>query len=183
LVLGAATAGARALGGRWFPVVVACTLAGHLAVASRLALPLLPDQLRVVTGGLSPQAYLQRHSDRYGFWQRACPVIGTTGLVMVLEKIPHPYFIDCPFVLASYLEQAMIDYRTVDTVPALEHEARRLGITHVAVSRGDLARRADPYEARVVALWQAWAAQLGAPALEVPAYTLYAFPDRGAEDR
>jgi hypothetical protein len=183
LVLAAGTAGARALGGRWFPAVVAATLAGHLAVTSRLALPLLPDQLRVVTGQLSRETFLQRHSDRYGFWRRACPVIGTTGLVMVLEKIPHPYFIDCPFVLASYLEQAMIDYRTIDTVPELEDEARRLGITHVAVSQADLARRADPYEAQVTALWQGWTARLGAPALEVPAYTLYVLPSRGAAGR
>jgi len=183
LVLAVGTAGARALGGSWFPAVVAGTLVGHLAVASRLALPMLPDQLRVVSGRLSREEYLERYSERYAFWRRACPVVGTTGLVMVLEKIPHPYFIDCPFVLASYLEQAMIDYRTVDTVAELESAARRLGITHVAVSRADLARRADPYEARVTALWQAWTARLGPPQLEVPAYTLYALPGGGAEGR
>jgi hypothetical protein len=183
LVMAAATAGARALAGRWFPAVVALTLTGHLAVASRLALPDLPDQLRVVTGRMSREEYLERHSARYRFWRRACPVIGTTGLVMVLEKIPHPYFIDCPFVLASYLEQAMIDYRTIDTVPDLERAARRLGITHVAVSHVDLARRADPYEARVGALWQAWTSRLGAPRLEVTPYALYALPRVGAAER
>jgi hypothetical protein len=183
LVLAVATAGARALGGRWFPAVVAWTLVGHLVIVSRLALPMLPDQLRVVAGRLSREEYLQRYSERYGFWRRACPVVGTTGLVLVLEKIPHPYFIDCPFVLASYLEQAMIDYRTIGTVPDLEQAAQRLGITHIAVSQVDLERRADPYEARVAALWRGWTVRLGEPQLEVAPYALYALPRPGTPAR
>jgi hypothetical protein len=98
---------------------------------------------------------------------------------MVLEKIPHPYYIGCRFVLASYLEQAMIDYRNVTTPDALAAVARRLGVTHVAVDQTDLARRADPYETRVAALWEAWTSRLGTPQLVVDSYALYALP--GAE--
>jgi hypothetical protein len=178
LILAGAVAGARALGGRWFPVVVAGTLVGHLVVTSRLVLPDLPDQLRVVAGMLSPAQYLERHSERYRFWRRACPVVGTTGVVMVLEKIPHPYFITCRFVLASYLEQALIDYRTIESAAELDAAARRLGVTHVAVSRTDLERRADPYEAHATELWRAWTGTLGSPSLAVDSYALYVVPDR-----
>jgi hypothetical protein len=176
LILGSAVAGARALGGRWLAAVIAVTLAGHLAVESRLIVPDLPDQLRVVTGRMSREQYLERHSDRWRFWHRACPVVGTAGTVMVLEKIPHPYYIDCRFVLASYLEQAMIDYRSVVTPEALAAAAHRLGVTHVAVDRTDLARRADPYETRVAALWDAWTSRLGTPQLVVDSYALYELP-------
>src|SRR5262249_11561330 len=51
--------------------------------------------------------------------------------VIVLEKIPHPYYIDRRFVLLSYLEQGLVDYRAVNSVPALDEAARRLGAPHV----------------------------------------------------
>jgi hypothetical protein len=49
-------------------------------------------------------------------------------------------------------------------------------VTHVAVDRTDLGRRADPYEAGVAALWAAWTERLGAPRLEVDSYALYGLP-------
>lgn len=184
LVFAAAAGGARALAGRMLPAVVAVTLLGNLLVTGRLVLPLLPDQLRVATGRLARDAYLERHSLRYRFWRRACPMIGSSGRVMVLEKIPHPYFIDCPFVLASYLEQAVIDYRQIDSPAALGDAARALGVTHVAVAGPDLARRADPYEAATTRLWAAWIAQLGTPRVQVETYALYALPaDAGTAPR
>jgi hypothetical protein len=176
LVLATAVAGARALRGAWFAGVIALTLVGHLAMMGRLARPLLPDQLRLVAGTLTRTQYLERHSERARFWRRACPMVGTAGKVIVLEKIPHPYFIDCSFVLASYLEQALIDYRAVGSVDALAAVARQLGVTHVAASRVDLARQADPYEARVTTLWRDWTTRLGPPALEQSPYVLYALP-------
>ncbi|HWP64737.1 MAG TPA: hypothetical protein VNO26_02345 [Candidatus Limnocylindria bacterium] len=176
LILAAGVAGARAVGGRWLAPVVAATLAGHLVVTSRLAWPLLADQARVATGRLSREAFLEQYSPRWRFWRRACPVIGTAGVVMVLEKIPHPYLIGCRFVLASYLEQALVDYRRVDTPDALEAAARALGVTHVAVARADLARGADPYETQAVAVWNDWTRRLGVPLLETEAYALYALP-------
>jgi hypothetical protein len=176
LVLAACVAGARALGGRWFPAVIAATLVGQLAVTSRLVVGEFPDRLRTVTGQMTREAFLERHSARFRFWRRACPVVGTAGLVMVLEKIPHPYFIECPFVLASYLEQARIDYRTIPDAGRLAAAATELGVTHVAVARADLGRHADPYEAHATAVWRDWTASLGTPSLEVGGYVLYAVP-------
>jgi hypothetical protein len=174
-----AVAGAGALAGKWFGPLVAITLAGHLAVTGRLALPEYGQQMRATLGLLSREQYLTRESDRYRFWHRACSMIGTRGLALVLEKIPHPYFMECPFVLASYLEQQLVDYRAVGTPAELDAAARRLGVTHVVVSRTDLDRHADAYEARVTALWRGWVGGLGAPQLEQDAYALYLLPPPG----
>lgn len=180
LVLAVGVAGARAISGRWFGAIVAVTLLGQLVVTSRLALPGLAERARAAVGVRSRAEYLEAQSDRYRFWRRACPVIGTAGSVMVLEKIPHPYFIACRFVLASYLEQQLVDYRALTSVAALDAAARGLGVTYVAVALPDLARRADPYETRVTELWRDWIQTLGRPVLEQPPYALYALPPAGS---
>jgi hypothetical protein len=155
------------------------TLAGHLAVTGRLAWTEFPQQARAALGFVSREQYLTGASARYRFWHRACSVIGTRGLALVLEKIPHPYFMECPVVLASYLEQQLVDYRAMTTPGDLETAARRLGATHVVVSQADLDRHADPYEARVTALWRAWVEDLGTPRLEQDGYALYVLPPPG----
>jgi hypothetical protein len=176
LVLACGVAGARSLLGRRFAPVVAATLLGQVVLVGRLAGPLLGDQVRLLAGRLDRAAYLERHSERYRFWRRACPLVAPAGTVLVLEKIPHPYFIGCRFVLGSYLEQDLLAYRTLDGPAALAAAARQLGVTHVAVARPDLMRAADPYEARVAGLWRAWTESLGAPVLDVPPYVLYVLP-------
>jgi hypothetical protein len=176
LVSAVAVAGAGALLPRWFGPLVAVTLAGHLAVTARLIWPEFPHQVRAAVGLVSRDEFLAAESARYRFWRRACSVIGTRGLAFVLEKIPHPYFMECPVVLASYLEQQLVDYRSIATPGDLDAAARRLGATHVVVSQDDLGRHADPYETRVTALWRAWIGGLGAPQLEQDAYALYVLP-------
>jgi hypothetical protein len=173
----AVTPAARALcGRRLFWLVVAVTVGGNLVLVSRMLRPMWPDQVRVALGRLSPEVFLSRYSDRYVFWHQANKVIPATGRVLVFEKIPHPYFIDRPFVLMSYLEQGMVDYRTVNTVEALRDEARRLGATHVAVDESDLKAAGDPYEAQVTELWRAFLAQAGAPVVHAGGCALYALP-------
>ncbi len=177
LALAAATPGARALcRPRLFAAVVAITVAGNLALISRMLLPMWPDQVRVALGRLAPGDFLAKYSDRYVFWHAASKAVPPSGRVVVLEKIPHPYYIECPFVPLSYLEQGLVDYRKVDTVPALDAAARGLGATHVAVDEAGLLAANDPFEARVTALWRAYLAGAGEPVLRAGGYALYALP-------
>jgi hypothetical protein len=177
LLMVAVTPAARALcGRRLFWLVVAVTVGANLVLVSRMLRPMWPDQVRVALGRLSPEVFLSRYSDRYVFWHQANQAVPATGRVLVFEKIPHPYFIDRPFVLMSYLEQGMVDYRTVNTVEALRDEARRLGATHVAVEESDLKAAGDPYEAQVTELWRAFLAQAGAPVVHAGGCALYALP-------
>jgi hypothetical protein len=83
-------------------------------------------------------------------------------------------------VLLSYLEQGLVDYRQVNTVPALDAAARRLGATHVAVEEEGLRATGDPFEAEVTALWRAYLAGAGEPVLRAGGYALYALPPAGA---
>src|SRR2546427_590259 len=72
LVLVAAVPAARALlPRRLFAAAVALTLAGNLALTTRLLQPLWPDQVRVATGRLAPAEFLRRHSERFAFWEPA----------------------------------------------------------------------------------------------------------------
>jgi hypothetical protein len=177
LALVAATAAARELcGRRLFPAVLAVTMAGNLALITRLLQPMWPDQVRVTLGRMTRDAFLAKYEDRWVFWHQATRFIPPTGRVAVLEKIPHPYYIEPPFVLLSYLEQGLVDYRRVATVPALEAAIRALGATHVSVYPEELTFAADPYEAEVTALWRAFVAQLGEPVLRAGGYALYALP-------
>jgi hypothetical protein len=171
--------GRRLLGRRGWVAVVAVTLAGQVIITSQLLRPLWPDQVRVATGRMAPEAFLERHSWRYRFWRQANAIVPTDGLVLVLEKIPHPYFIERPFVLGSYLEQTLIDYRTIASATALRDAALALGATHVAIHRDGFAARADPFEVRVTKLWQGFAGTLGAPIVEADGHALYALPARG----
>jgi hypothetical protein len=177
LALVAATAGARALlGRRWLPWLVAATVLGNVALTTRLLRPMWPDQVRVAAGRLSPDTFLARYSDRWVFWKEANRAVPASGRVAVLEKIPHPYYIDRPFVLLSYLEQGMVDFRTVDTPERVLDEIRRLGATHVAVEVKGLDAAADPFEERVTALWRDTVARLGPPRLTAGGYALYDVP-------
>ena len=92
----------------------------------------------------------------------------------MLEKIPHPYYIERPFVLASYLEQGLIDYRTIDSAAALADTARGLGVSHVAVDLSAFAAAGDPFEAAVGRLWQAFISGECEPVLREGEYGLYA---------
>jgi hypothetical protein len=179
LALAAATPAARALcGRRLLAAVVAFTVAGNLALISRMLRPMWPDQVRVALGRMSPDAFLAAYSDRYVFWHRANETIPPSGRVVVLEKIPHPYYIERPFVLLSYLEQGLVDYRTVRTVGALDAAVRRLGATHVAVNEEGLHAAGDPFESQVTSLWRDYVGGLGDPVLRAGGYALYALPER-----
>jgi hypothetical protein len=178
LVLVAAAAGARGLLGRGaFLAVVALTIASNAALVSRMLQPMWFDQVRVATGRMRPDAFLTKYSpDRYVFWSQAKTRVPPDGRVAVLEKIPHPYYMDRPVVLLSYLEQGLVDYRRVDTPDALADAVVRLGATHVAVDVKGLDASADPYERTVTALWRGYVARLGEPVLTAGGYALYALP-------
>jgi 4-amino-4-deoxy-L-arabinose transferase-like glycosyltransferase len=175
LLLVAVVPAARALlGRRAFAVLVAATVAGNLALTSRLLHPHWPDQLRVVAGRLAPEEFLRAHSARYAFWERANAEVPQDGRVLVLEKIPHPYYIQRSFVLGSYLEQGWIDYRAVDSPAALAAVARGLGVTHVALDVLGTDRAGDPFEATVTRLWRAFVADAGELRVRQGGYALYA---------
>jgi hypothetical protein len=175
LLLAAAVPAARGLlGRRLFATVLALTLAGNLALTTRLFRPLWVDQVRVAAGWMTPETFLRRHAPRWVFWERANRAIPPTGRVLVLEKIPHPYYIDRPFVLLSYLEQGLVDYRHVDSVDALAAAAAALGATHVAVDVTGLDADGDPFEAAVVRLWRAFLAARATLLLEARGHRLYA---------
>jgi hypothetical protein len=175
LALVAGVAAARALlGWRLCTAVVLVTIAGNLALTTRLLRPLWPDQVRVALGRLEPEQFLRRHSSLYAFWEQANAAVPPAGRVMVLEKIPHPYYIDRPFVLASYLEQGMIDYRQVRSPEALAATSEALGITHLAVDLTSLERAGDPFEATVRRLWRDFTARDGELVVREDGYALYA---------
>src|SRR5262249_41126187 len=114
------------------------------------------------------------HSPSYTFWEQANDEIGPAAVVLVLEKVPHPYYIAAPFVLGSYLEQGLLDYRTLDTPAALATAAHDLGVTHVAVDRPGLQPAGDPFEAHVARLWRAFLVEeCEAPLVREGGYALY----------
>jgi hypothetical protein len=134
----------------------------------------------VALGRLASDEFLRRHSARFAFWERANAEVPPAGRVLVLEKIPHPYYIERPFVLASYLEQGLVDYRQVATPETLGAVARGLGVTHVAVDLAGLDAASDPFEASVARLWRAFIAGECEPVLRESGfalYTLHAVPE------
>ena len=65
-----------------------------------------------------PDAFLDKYSDRYVFWHEANQAVPPSPVrSLVLEKIPHPYYIERPFVLLSYLEQGTRRLSHVNTLP------------------------------------------------------------------
>jgi len=174
LLVAAVPAAYALLGRRAFPVLVGLAVLGNVALVGRLLHPLWPDQLRVAVGRLDPHEFLRRYSDRYEFWERANAAVGPTDRVLVLEKIPHPYYIERPFVLASYLEQGLLDYRVLDTPERLVAAAHSLGITHVAVDVAALDAKGDPFEADVSRLWRAFVDGACTPVLSRSGFALYA---------
>jgi len=176
LLLVSALPAARAvLPRRVFALVVALSVVGNLALSTRLLRPLWPDQARVALGRLDENEFLRRHSPRFVFWEQANGEVPAGGLVLVLEKIPHPYYIERPFVLASYLEQGLIDYRSIKTADELATVAHDLGVTHVAVDLAGLNAGSDPFEASVARLWRAFLAdECEEPIVRGGGYALYA---------
>jgi len=175
LVLAATVPGASMLLGRRLAVaVVAVTIAGNLALIGRYLSTLWPDQARVAVGRLAPDEFLRRSSPRFAFWERANVAVPPAGRVLVLEQIPHPYYIERPFVLGSYLDQGLIDYRVTDTPTALAETARELGVTHVAVDLSSFTAAGDPFEAAVGQLWRAFVTGECDPVLRQGEYGLYA---------
>src|SRR5207247_9001419 len=87
-------------------------------------------------------------------WERANAELPAAGLVLVLEKIPHPYYIERPFVLGSYLEQGLLDYRRLATPAAVAAAAHDLGVTHVAIDLDGLEPGGDPFGPAVARLWR-----------------------------
>jgi len=187
LCLAAAVAGCRALcGERGLRLVAALTIGGNLVLTSTIMRAAWADQVRVAFGVLDDEAYLRKHSDRFVFWERANAAIPAEGRVAVLAKIPHPYEIERPFVLLSFLEQGMFDYRAARSPADLRRELERLGATHVAVDVGALDEQGDPFETHVEGLWRAWVAEQGPPVVNERGWALYAVapspPPRGADD-
>jgi hypothetical protein len=119
---------------------------------------------------------LAKHSERYVFWREANRAIPAAGTVAIFEKIPHPYYIERPFVLLSYLEQGLVDYRQVTTPTALHRATAQLGVTHVAVHEAGARAGEDPFEAQVTALWRLYLVELGDPVLRAGGYALYRIP-------
>jgi len=175
--------GAAGLGGlvrlfdrRLVAFVAATTVLGQMVVTARLAERTWVDDVAVAVGRLAPSAYLTRHSDRYRFWHGVGTTVPADTTILVLGKIPHPYFIEQPYVLGSYLEQGLIDYRAMDEPVELVALAHRLGVGAIVFETDDLARRADPYEAQVTDLWRRLRTMLGAPILREGSRELYAVP-------
>jgi hypothetical protein len=173
LLVASIPAARRLLGRRLFVTVMVVTIAGNLVLISRLLRPIWVDQARVATGRLEPADFLRRHSARFSFWERANAAVEPAGLVLVLEKIPQPYYIARPFVLASYLEQGLLDYRTVRSPDALAAVARSEGVTHVAIDMQSLDAAGDPFEAAVARLWRGFIADACDPILRQNGYALY----------
>ena len=183
LVLAAAAAGAQALcGTRLLSAIVVATVAGNLVLTTRLLRPMWPDQVRVAIGRLAPETFLARYSNRFVFWREANRIVPASGRVAVLEKVPHPYYAERPLVLLSYLEQGLVDYRTIESPDALIAAMRRLGATHVAVNVTGLDAAADPFERRVVALWRATVSTLPPALVTAGGYALHPLP-AGATDQ
>jgi len=181
LLLVASVPAARALlGRRAFAVLVGLAVLGNVALTGRLLKPLWPDQLRVAVGRLDPHEFLRRHSDRYEFWEEANAAVGPADRLLVLEKVPHPYYIERPYVLGSYLEQGLLDYRTLDTPERLVAAAHTLGITHVTVDTAALDAKGDPFEAEVSRLWRAFLDDACTPVLSRSGFALYALRPQSA---
>lgn len=180
LCFAAAIAGAHAaLGRRTFAAVTALTVFGNLALTTKLMLPMEGDRARVMLGRMSTAQFMEKYSTRWVFWHAANPIVGDGGRVLVLEKIPHPYYIDTPFVMASYLEQGRIDYRRLTYPAQLATVARDLGITHVAVDLSALTASGDPYEAQVAALWSGFVTTECDKVLDRAGFGLYALRSVG----
>lgn len=183
LCMSVAMAGAAGLlGRRGLLAMVLFTVVGNLALTAKL-LTMWPDQVRVLTGRLSVNAFMDKYSPRSTFWRAANPVIGPTGKVLVLEKIIHPYDIDVPFVMASFLEQGWLNYRQMSAGAQLAAVGRQLQITHVAVDTSTLTAAGDPFEAHVARLWTDFVTTECEPVLDRPGYRLYTLRSAGTACR
>ena len=84
---------------------------GTSLLISRMLRPMWPDQVRVALGRMAPGAFLDKLLGALCLLAPGQPGRSRSPVVsLVLEKIPHPYYIERPFVLLSYLEQGLVDY-------------------------------------------------------------------------
>src|SRR5438034_1375273 len=112
LLLVAAVPAARALlPRRLFTAVVALTLAGNLALTTRLLQPLWPDQVRVATGRLAPAEFLRRHSERFAFWARANAEVDRKSTRLNSSHTVISYAVFC------LQKKRVIDQERADCVP------------------------------------------------------------------
>lgn len=158
LILACSAGLLRAFSGRTSRAVAALVTLVTVGVSSLLSLEMLSwhwrDDLAVVTGRMTEDAYLKRYDKRYDLLNLVNSQVPATGKVLLLDKIPHPYHLRRSFVSGSYLEQGLIDYRAIERPEELLQEALRLGITHVAQAK--MGKAGDPFEARVFDLWRAF---------------------------
>jgi len=133
--------------------VLGLTVALQAVTAFRVVAPLVPDSLRFATGRLSEDAFLRRYERRYPLWDLVNREVPTTGNVLILAMIPHPYHIIRPFTLASPLEQGAIDYRRLSTVADFTAALAPYGITHVVREPDDDKVGTNPIGEVVTRLW------------------------------
>ena len=133
--------------------VLALTAALQAATSLRIVAPLVPDSVRFATGRLSEDAFLRRYERRYPLWDLVNREVPTTGNVLILAMIPHPYHVTRPFTLASPLEQGAIDYRHLQTVDEFAAALAPYGVTHVVREPEDEKAAANPIGDRVTRLW------------------------------
>ncbi len=175
LGIAAAVPAARMLCGRRVAAaVLTFTLVANVATASQVDRRMWVDQVRAGIGLMAPDAFLRTWSPRYRFWQLANEAIPPDERVALLEKTPHPYWVARPFMLLSYLEQGLVDYRRVDTVDALAHTLAEMQVRWVAVDTAGLEAAGDPFEASVTRLWRALLAAQGERVVRADGYALYA---------
>lgn len=134
-------------------VMLALTVVGQAALAGRVLAPLWLDSARVVLGRMSDDQFLRRHDKRYRLYALVNDEVPRDGNVLVLGMIPHPYHLERRFTLASPLEQAAIDYRTIATLDDFVAVLARYGVTHVVREVEEGKRGANPVGAHVLELW------------------------------
>lgn len=174
LAMAVAVPAARALcGPRLVVAVLAATVSAELATAVPADRRMWMDQVRTSVGRMTPDTFLRQWSARYRFWARANAAIPPGEVVALVEKTPHPYYVERPFVLLSHLEQGLVDYRRVDTVDALSDALASLRVEWIAVDAAGVEAAGDPYEASVTRLWRAFLTARADVVLRADGYALY----------
>ncbi len=151
---------------------LAATVLVHTALSLRVLQPLFPASARVAAGSLSRDDYLRRYESPYPLWSAANTQVPPDETVLVLGMIPHPYHLRRPFVLASPLEQAAIDYRHISNVDELVAALAPFHPTWVAWERSPEKAGANPLGTRVTELWEQLVARAEKVA-DTPAGSLY----------
>jgi hypothetical protein len=138
---------------RVITAVLALTVLGQAGLSLRVIAPKWPDAARVAVGAMSEDAYLRRHERRYPLWSLVNREVPPDGNVLVLGMIPHPYYLERRFTLASPLEQGAVDYRHIATVDELVARLEEFGVTHVVREPEPEKPGMNPVGPRVLELW------------------------------